>query len=256
MSESEGKGVAYYRVSSEKKQGRDGNGMAAQRIAVESYARETGCQIIAEYVETETGTDKQDRPVLERAIAHCRFAKARLVVGKQDRLSRDVHYLTGLMKSGIDFIACDDRTTNPTWIQMKVVWAEAEAKLISQRTRDSLSAFKASRRISKRILAMYPDGVPLDVVEAVAGKLGASLPQCRNLTPEASQKGARRAGETHAREAAEFNGFIAPRIIELRRGGMTLQQVADTLNSESIQTRRGKDWTHVQIRNILARYGG
>jgi DNA invertase Pin-like site-specific DNA recombinase len=244
--------VAYYRVSRDK-QGRDGNGMQAQRDAVGAFARETESRIIAEYVEVETGTDKAQRPQLAEAIAHCRFAKARLVVGKQDRLSRDVHYLTGLMKSGIDFIACDDRTTNPAWIQMKVVWAEAEAKLISQRTKDALAAFKAHNRLSKRIMEMYPNGVPSEIAEALAGKLGASLPQCRNLTDEGRKLGAKVAGEIHARMAAEFNGFIAPRIRQLRNDGLSLQAIANTLNDEGVRTRRDRDWSHVQVRNILNR---
>ena len=56
--------------------------------------------------------------------------------------------------------------------------------MIRVRTKDALRAYREGRRVSKRVRAMYPDGVPAEVLEATAGKLGGSLPQCRNLTDE------------------------------------------------------------------------
>jgi hypothetical protein len=46
-----------------------------------------------------------------------------------------------------------------------------------------------NHRVSKRIKLMHPDGVPAAIIEATAGKLGANLPQCRNLTAEGRVKG-------------------------------------------------------------------
>jgi hypothetical protein len=60
---------------------------------------------------------------------------------------------------------------------------------ISTRTKEALAAYKAHGRISKRIKLKYPDRVPAAIVEATVGKLGASLLQCRNLTPERRDKG-------------------------------------------------------------------
>jgi hypothetical protein len=94
----------------------------------------------------------------------------------------------------------------------------------------------------------------LSAYKARGGKLGASLPQYRNLILEDGARGLRAAGMVHAERAAEFNGYIAPRVREMRAGGMTLQAIADTLNAEGVQTRRGKAWSHVQILTILKRH--
>jgi DNA invertase Pin-like site-specific DNA recombinase len=246
--------IAYYRVSTGQQQ-ESGLGLKGQRANVEAYTKGEGCECIGEYNEIETGTDKQARPMLERAIAHAKFANAVLVIAKMDRLTRDLHFLTCLEKSKVRFHACDMPGANKMSIRIMVMVAEQEAEAISTRTRDALVAYRTSRRVSKRVRALYPDGVPADVVEATAGKLGASLPQCRNLDDAARRKGGQAAGLVHAQVADEFNAYIAPRILELRSAGSTLQQIAATLNAEGHHTRRGKSWTHVQVKNIVDRYG-
>ena len=57
--------IAYYRVSTAK-QGASGLGLEAQQAAVENYARQTGAEIQAKYVEIESGKD-DDRPQLTKA---------------------------------------------------------------------------------------------------------------------------------------------------------------------------------------------
>src|SRR3954454_25325691 len=94
--------VAYCRVST-KKQGDSGLGLDAQRAAVKAYEAATGCTIIAEYTEVESGK-RADRPELAKAMSHAKFAKARLVIAKMDRLSRNVYFLSGLMESKVDFV--------------------------------------------------------------------------------------------------------------------------------------------------------
>ena len=57
----------------------------------------------------ETGKRK-DRPELAKALAHCRRAKATLVVAKLDRLARNVAFTSALMESGVDFVCCGERS--------------------------------------------------------------------------------------------------------------------------------------------------
>ena len=95
-----------------------------------------------------------------------------------------------LKKLGVQFVACDNPHANELTIDILVAVAADEGRRISLRTRDALRAYRDGRRVSKRIRAMHPDGVPPEIVAATAGKLGAALPQCRNLTDEARAAGA------------------------------------------------------------------
>jgi DNA invertase Pin-like site-specific DNA recombinase len=248
--------VAYYRVSTGK-QGKSGLGLSGQRAAVLTHEKATGCKLVAEYTEVETGKGKgEDRPELQRAIAHANFARATLVIAKMDRLTRNLAFLTRLEEGKVDFTACDMPNASKMTIRIMVMVAEDELERISERTRAGLAAYRAENRLPNKLHELYPNGIPDDVLalyEPRRGLLGASLPECRNLTPEGRQRGAEKAGRIHAETAEKFNGFIAPRIHQLREGGLTLQAIADTLNAEGVRTRRDREWSHVQIRNILKR---
>lgn len=98
--------IAYYRVST-KRQGQSGLGLDGQKAAVEEFARRQGVTILRDYTEVESGK-RSDRPELAKAIGHAKLAKVTLVVARLDRLARNVAFLSSLMESGIDFIACDN----------------------------------------------------------------------------------------------------------------------------------------------------
>src|ERR1700730_12887288 len=85
--------VAYYRVSTDR-QGRSGLGLEAQRAAIRGYLGQATPS--AEFTEIETGK-RNDRPELERALALCRKRKAKLVIAKLDRLSRNLAFIAALM---------------------------------------------------------------------------------------------------------------------------------------------------------------
>ena len=181
--------VAYYRVSTAK-QGASGLGLDAQRAAVAAWTAANGAAVLAGYTEVESGK-RADRPELIKALAHAKRSKATLVIAKLDRLSRNVHFLSGLMESGVDFIACDNPHANKLTIHILAAVAEDEAKRISERTKAALAAYKANKYVSKRIRDMHPGGVPPEVDAARAGKLGAALPDGRRLSPEDAAKGPR-----------------------------------------------------------------
>src|SRR6266581_3404474 len=97
--------VAYYRVSTDR-QGRSGLGLEAQREAVQRHMASVGGTLIAEHTEIETGK-RNDRPELAKALVACRKRKARLVIAKLDRLSRNVAFIATMMDSNVEFIAVD-----------------------------------------------------------------------------------------------------------------------------------------------------
>jgi DNA invertase Pin-like site-specific DNA recombinase len=220
--------IGYLRVST-KGQGESGLGIEAQRAAVESYAKSIGAALVMAYVEVESGK-RSDRPELAKALAHARRSKATLVVAKLDRLARNVAFLSALMESKVPFVACDNPHANRLTLHILAAVAEAEALAISQRTKAALAAYRAR-----------------------GGKLGAELPQCRNLTKQARLKGAQRAAEAKRKAADEAYADLCPMVAELRAGGLALQAIADKLNADGHTTRRGKRWNAVQVSRVLER---
>jgi len=221
--------IGYIRVSTTK-QGKSGLGLEAQQKALRDYARASGGRILTTYREVESGR-KDDRPELERAVNHAKRSNATLVIAKLDRLARSVYVVSGLMESGVDFAACDNPHANRLTIHILAAVAESEAAAISQRTKDALAA--AKRR-----------GV----------KLGASRPECRNLTQRARKRGAKAAGEKVSRLAHDYYADLAPALHELRSDGLTQQQIADWLNDSGQTTRRGKPFSQVSVKRILDRF--
>jgi len=130
--------VAYYRVSTDH-QGIEGNGIAAQRRAVEDYLNGGKWKLIAEFTEVESGK-RSDRPELEKALAICKKRKAKLVIAKLDRLSRNVHFISGLMERKIDFVASDMPSANAFMINIYAAVAQEERRMISERTKAGLRA--------------------------------------------------------------------------------------------------------------------
>jgi DNA invertase Pin-like site-specific DNA recombinase len=132
--------VCYYRVSTQR-QGVRGLGLEAQRSAVEAFLRGQGT-VLAEFTEVESGK-KVRRPQLQEALQLCRKQKATLVIAKLDRLARNVHFISGLMESGIDFCAVDAPSKNRFMLHIQAAFAEEEARRISERTKAALLAAKA-----------------------------------------------------------------------------------------------------------------
>ena len=220
--------IGYLRVST-KGQGESGLGMEAQKAAIEGYARQMGVSVLACYTEVESGK-LADRPQLAKALAHARRAKATLVVAKLDRLARNVAFLSALMDSTVPFVACDNPHANRLTLHILAAVAEAEAKATSDRTKAALAAYKAR-----------------------GGKLGGSLPQCRNLTPEAVAKGRQESAKARAKAAVEAYADLQPVLTELRGKGLSLKAIAGELNGQGHTTRRGKPWNAVQVMRVLDR---
>src|SRR5829696_7869704 len=136
-----GRFVSYLRVSTDR-QGRSGLGLEAQRKAVEDFLNGGRWELIAEFVEIESGK-VDERPKLADALTLCRLHNATLVIAKLDRLSRDAHFLLGLQKAGVRFVAADMPEANATVVVIMAVVAQAERKMVSQRIKAALAAAKA-----------------------------------------------------------------------------------------------------------------
>jgi DNA invertase Pin-like site-specific DNA recombinase len=207
--------VAYYRVSTQR-QGQSGLGLEAQQAAVESF-----CQPAESFTEIETGTNKRHRPELQRAIAASKRLGATLVIAKLDRLARNVHFVSGLMESGIEFVACDNPTANRLTVHILAAVAEDEARRISDRTKAALAAYKAR---------------------------GGTLGNPRNLTAFASKKGTASNVKAAERHAAD----VRPAAEKLRAAGRTLSEIASILTGKGLLTRRGKAWSPTAVMRLLA----
>ena len=222
--------VAYYRVST-RKQKQSGLGLEAQRTAVSEYARQNGGTVIAEYTETETGK-RSDRPNLAEAIGHARLSAATLVIAKLDRLARNVHFTSGLMESGIEFVACDNPDANKLTIHLLAAMAEHEATQISNRTKDALQAAKAR-----------------------GTKLGSARPghwegrEHRRGWAKATKAAAKK----RSRKAREEYAFLVPTLQQMQAEGKSFQNLADWLNGQGHTTRRGAAFTSAIVWRILNR---
>jgi DNA invertase Pin-like site-specific DNA recombinase len=216
--------VAYYRVSTQR-QGRSGLGLDAQQQAVRDHLNGGNWRIVAEFTEVESGK-RSDRPKLAEALKTCRALGATLIIAKLDRLARNVHFVSGLMESGVEFTAVDFPQANRLTVHILAAVAEHEAKMISERTKAALAA--AKRR-----------GVKL------GGDRGARL----------TQK-ARKAGwEARQARANERAADLAPIVKDLQASGATsLRAIAAGLNERGIQTPRGTgQWQAGSVALLLAR---
>jgi len=215
--------VSYIRVSTAR-QGASGLGLEAQRSAVESFCRDHGYELLAEYREVESGR-KNDRPVLRKALARAKSAKAVLLIAKLDRLARNVAFIANLMEAGVEFRACDMPEASKFILHVMAAVAEQEARAISERTRVALQAAKA-RGVS----------------------LGAANTACRNLSEEARRRGSQRTSSM----AYECYAEILPLVRGLRETGSSLQAIAHRLNEDGHVTRNGCEWNPVQVSRVLS----
>jgi DNA invertase Pin-like site-specific DNA recombinase len=218
--------IAYFRVST-RKQGDSGLGLEGQETAVKAFAQQRGGKILGSYTEVESGKIAERRE-LNKALAHARRSKAVLVVAKLDRLARNVAFLSALMDSGVEFLACDNPHANRLTIHILAAVAEDEARRISERTKAALAAYKAR-----------------------GGLLGASRPKCRTLSHDARKRGAQRAGFIAKEMAINAYHDIESLLAELVTQNLSLRAIARKMNEMGHTTRRGKNWTHVQVMRIL-----
>ena len=222
----DGRFISYIRVSTAR-QGQSGLGLEAQRSAVTAWLNGGNYELVDEYVEVETGTAKRHRPKLAEAIQTAKRSKATLVIAKLDRLARNVAFVSNLMESGVDFIACDMPTANRLTIHLLAAMAEHEAEQISARTKAALAAAKAQGRL-----------------------LGSANPRIR----KAAEPALKAAAASHKVNADMRALDLIPIIEGVQQAGVsTLSGIAEALNNRGVTTARGGRWHPTTVRNILNR---
>lgn len=217
-----GKFVAYYRVSTEK-QGRSGLGLEGQRMAVQGWLNGGSWSLVGEYTETESG-GKSDRQQLQAALRACRVHGATLVIAKLDRLSRDAHFLLGLQKAQVRFVAVDMPEANEMIVGIMAVVAQAERKMISDRTKAALQAAKARGT-------------------ALGGWRGGPKP-----TDDMRQ----RAASVLSAEARARAVDLADHVSAIQAGGvMSANGIAKALNERGIPATRKGRWHAATVQRLL-----
>ena len=113
-----------------------------QRESVASYLNGGRWRLVREVVEIESGK-RNDRPAIAEALRLCRLHRATLIIAKLDRLARNVHFISSLMESGVEFVAVDFPQANRLTVHILAAVAEHEATMISARTKAALAAARA-----------------------------------------------------------------------------------------------------------------
>jgi DNA invertase Pin-like site-specific DNA recombinase len=201
---------------STQKQGKSGLGLEAQQTLIQRFADPEGFQIAQTFTEIQSAKDDdQKRPQLNTALEAARKAKAPVIVAKLDRLSRDVHFISGLMKHKVSFIVADlGADADPFMLHIYAALAEKERAMISRRTKDALAAAKANGK-----------------------QLG----------------GLRDHGREAKAAAVERAKALAPLFDEL--ADKSAREIARILNERNVATLTGKPWsamTVIRARDRLA----
>ena len=211
--------VAYYRVSTQK-QGNSGLGLEAQEHVVSNYLKIGDYELIEAFTEVETGKGAnalEKRPQLRGALNLCRKSGATLIIAKLDRLARNVHFVSGLIETGCEFIAADMPHANKVMIQMHAVMSEWERDQISSRTKAALQAAKAR-------------GVKL-------GQMGISNLQSNVALRQLDSK--------------LFAENLKGQVEGFKLRGLTQRGMAEELNRVGITTIKGGKWRLNQLQRIL-----
>lgn len=217
-----GRFVSYLRVSTAQ-QGASGLGLEAQRASVASHLNGGRWELLQEVVEVESGK-RSDRPKLSEALRLCRQKKATLIIAKLDRLARNVHFISGLMESGVEFVACDMPAANKFVLHIMAAVAEQEAEAISRRTKAALQAAK---------------------------ERGTVLGGCR-VSAERFLQIRTQATEARSHKSESFATGLIPIIDDIKsKGAATLRQIAEELNARSIDAPRGGQWSAVQVQRVI-----
>jgi len=204
--------VSYLRVSTDR-QGKSGLGLEAQRHMVSTFLQSAEGELVSEFVEVASGQSSR-RTELDNALAYCRENKCTLLVGKLDRLSRNVHFISGLMESGVRFVAAEMPHASEFELNIRASLAQEERRIISERTKGALQALKAR-------------GV----------KLGHPRPH--------------ELARFHQAPAQEFARSLKSRFEGMKNRGLSQRDMVWELNEKKIPTRKGGEWHLTQLRRTM-----
>jgi len=222
--------IGYVRVSTSSQE-RSGLGLEAQRQAIEDFAEREGLVVNQWFTEAESGAGSNalsKRPQLAAAIEAARRIKAPVLVAKLDRLSRDVHFISGLMAERVEFIVTSlGRQADPFILHLYAALAEKERHLISERTKAGLEA--AKRRGTR--LGMRARG--------------------KREVREISKRGA----AVNRQAALERLSSVKLHVTDALGGGRSLRVAADWLNERGVESPGGGRWHAPSLLKAARRLG-
>ena len=230
--------IAYYRVSTEE-QGKSGLGLAAQKKSVTEFVDGEGV-LMGEFTDVESGASDTRKGMMD-AIEACKMYNAILVVKEMSRITRGGYGFRDLLdKSNINFIEAGSPHDPEVVKDIKFALAKEERSKVRQRTKDALGQIKD--KLANGVVHISKAG---NVVE----KLG----NPDNLTQEARDKSI----EVRRKKADENpnNKMAGAFTLTLRADGMTYKQIAEKLNVGGFKTSRGKEFSAMQVKRLIERYG-
>jgi DNA invertase Pin-like site-specific DNA recombinase len=212
-------------------------GLAAQRHDIEVFSEREGFALKAWYQDVQTGVGAdalQLRPGLATALKEARAARCPLIVSKLDRLSRNVHFISGLMEHRVHFVvAALGRDCDHFVLHIYASLAEQERKLIVERCRAAAERMKAKGH-----------------------KFGFAA------RPKAAQRHARALGAAALTKAANERAEAYRLHIEwaLRQPGISGRPIsftaaANKLNERNIESSMGGRWVGQQVQRMADRLG-
>jgi len=192
--------------------------MDNQKLVIRNYVTQRGGILLETICEEVSGQD-DGREGLEKALQMCRKTGSVLVVATLSRLGRSVRKIQSILDSEVEFIAIDFPEGTRMHFQMLAVFAEYEAKCISERVSRCIQHLKVTQ-----------------------GRVFGS-----RIIREVQKKGV----EGNRKAAKEYNYEIVPMVKGLRESGYTLTQIAQRLNGLRIKTRYQKDWSCTAVWRLL-----
>jgi DNA invertase Pin-like site-specific DNA recombinase len=223
-----GRVVAYLRHFPDKL-GKPDFALEMQRNLVRRLVADGGLPA-EEFVEIETGRKREGRPQLAAALAACRRRDGRLVIALLGRIAGNLPVVSGLIESGVDFVAADNPYANRTTLPLLAAVAEEEARIVSARTKAALAAAKA-----RGVKLGNPNGA-----RALRGKQVGNHAAVAAIKSKAEQG----AAETYQ----QIQAIVA------ESGPSSLAAISRELNARRVRTPRGGLWYPTSVKLVLDRF--
>jgi DNA invertase Pin-like site-specific DNA recombinase len=230
--------IGYLRVST-REQGRSGLGLAAQRHHIETFGAKEGFSLKAWHQDIQTGAGRDAlllRPGLAAALKEARASRCPLIVSKLDRLSRNVHVITGLMEHKVHFsVAALGRDCDNFTLHIYASLAEQERKMISERIKAALARSKRKNEFGLRNPTMQSKAFRHRLQACAAAAL---------------QKAA-------MERAKAYRVHIEWALSQPGRNGkpITFRAAGEQLNALHIPSPMGGRWSSMNVADIAVRLG-
>jgi DNA invertase Pin-like site-specific DNA recombinase len=223
-----GRFVAYLRHFPDKL-GKPDFALETQRNLVRRFVA-NGDLPVEEFVEIETGKKREGCPQLAAALAACRRRDGRLLIALLGRIAGNSPIVSGLIESGVDFVAADNPYANRSTLPLLAAVAAEEARIVSARTKAALAAAKA-----RGVRLGNPNGA-----RALRGKQVGNHAAVAAIKSKAEQG----AAETYQ----QIQAIVA------EGGPSSLAAISRELNARRVRTPRGGLWYPTSVKLVLDRF--